>query len=85
MRNLLLTRTASAPFGGQARTNLVELKNSLRDFHQSERGDNENLGRMLVLALILVPIVIVLTVFGTEIVTKGKDIWQQVIGGAVTP
>ena len=85
MRNHLLTLTESAPFGGQARTSLEELKNSLRDFHESERGDNENLGRMLVLALILVPIVIVLTVFGTEIVTKSKDIWQQVIGGAVTP
>ena len=84
MKNALMNRMTS-PLGTKAQDSLVELKSALRSFHQSERGDNENLGRMLVLALILVPIVIVLTVFGTEIVTKSKEIWQQVIGGAVTP
>ena len=63
--------------------NVTLLKNALREFHESERGDNENLGRMLVLALILVPIVIVLTVFGNEIVPKAKEIWAQVIGAPV--
>ena len=79
MKNTILNRAATA------RHSLVELKSALREFHENERGDNENLGRMLVLALILVPIVIVLTVFGNEIVTKSKEIWAQVIGGEVTP
>ena len=84
MKNALMNRMTS-PLSTKAQSSLVELKSALRSFHQSERGDNENLGRMLVLALILVPIVIVLTVFGTEIVAESKSGWDVVTGSAVTP
>ena len=36
---------------------LSEWGTGLKAFHEDERGDNENLGRMLILALILVPLI----------------------------
>jgi hypothetical protein len=79
MRNSLADALLARP-----QKELAAMGKSLRAFHEDDRGDNENLGRMLVLALILVPIVIVLTVFGNEIVKQAKEIWTKVIGGKVT-
>ena len=39
--------------------------------NQDERGDNENLGRLLLLALVLIPLIILITVFGQEIYEGG--------------
>ena len=62
-----------------------EAEGFLMKLHKDERGDNENLGRMLILALVLIPLVIVITVFGNEIVGKAKTIWAKVIGAPVNP
>ena len=51
--------------------------------HRDERGDNENLGRMLILALILIPLVILLATFGQEIYTSAQKQWKTVIGKEV--
>lgn len=59
---------------------LVSLKNSMRSFHENERGDNENLGRILILGLILIPIVILLTLYGQDIVDIVKEQFEAVIG-----
>ena len=52
--------------------------------HQDERGDNENLGRMLILALILIPLVILLGTFGSEIYGSAKSAWTEVMKTDVT-
>ena len=59
------------------RTTLVAL-------HNDERGDNENLGRMLVLALILIPLVVLLAMFGGSIYDQAKCQFNSVIGADVT-
>lgn len=51
--------------------------------HYDERGDNENLGRMLILALILIPLVILLATFGQEIYDSASDAWDDVIDAEV--
>ena len=47
--------------------------------HRDERGDNENLGRMLILALILIPLVILLATFGGQIYTSAEKAWKNVM------
>jgi len=51
--------------------------------HYDERGDNENLGRMLILALILIPLVILLATFGQEIYDSAEEAWGEVIDAEV--
>jgi hypothetical protein len=80
MRNLLLTQTMTGTLPIPSKQDLVDLKNSLRAFHEDDRGDNENLGRMLVMGLILIPIVIILAIYGQEIVDVVKEEYAQVIG-----
>lgn len=80
MRNLLLTHAMTGTLPSPSKQDVVDLKNSLRAFHEDDRGDNENLGRMLVMGLILVPIVILLALYGQEIVGVVKEEWGTVIG-----
>lgn len=64
---------------------LSDVKQFLVTLHQNDRGDNENLGRMLILALVLIPLIIVIAVFGQDIVGRAKGAWDAVIGKEVTP
>lgn len=52
----------------------------VRALHADDRGDNENLGRMLILALVLIPLVILIAFFGDTLWTKAKCQWDAVIG-----
>ena len=52
-------------------------------FHRDERGDNENLGRLLILALVLVPLVVLIILFGNQIFDKAKATWDGVMGKTV--
>lgn len=47
--------------------------------HTDERGDNENLGRMLMLALVLIPIVILIATMGDTIFTAANEQWQELL------
>lgn len=44
-----------------------------------DRGDNENLGRMLILALVLVPLVVLVSFFGKQIFNKGACTFNKMI------
>ncbi len=46
----------------------------LRAFHRDERGD-EGVNKVLIIAMIVVPLVTVLIIFGKEIVTFFKKAW----------
>lgn len=61
----------------ESRQELLQLKNSMQAFHEDEHGDNENLGRMLVLGLILVPIVILLVVYGGNVKDEVARVWGE--------
>lgn len=82
MRNIATIQAAASILDPGPYQPLVDFKSSLLEFHKSERGDNENLGRMLVLALIMIPIIIVLTAFGKQIVEQSKTVWEQVVGAS---
>lgn len=58
---------------------------SFNALHSNERGDNENLGRLLILALILIPLIILIAFFGQEIADAARTAWDKVIGEEVTP
>ncbi|MEC8159025.1 MAG: hypothetical protein VX095_07170 [Pseudomonadota bacterium] len=49
-------------------------------FHSDERGDNENLGRMLMLALVLIPIVILIATMGNSIFEAASNQWDELTG-----
>lgn len=58
---------------------LSDLSKFLTILHTDERGDNENLGRLLILALILIPLVILIVVFGQQIADAAKKAWDDLI------
>jgi hypothetical protein len=51
--------------------------------HRDERGDNENLGRLLILALVLIPLIILITIFGDAIYAEAQAQWDAVMGSGV--
>lgn len=51
--------------------------------HEDERGDNENLGRLLILALVLIPLIILIAFFGKDILDRADKAWTAVIGKEV--
>ncbi|MDH3591359.1 MAG: hypothetical protein OER88_05745 [Planctomycetota bacterium] len=55
------------------------LRDRLRGFHRDEQGD-EGVNKILIIALIAVPLVIILIIFGKEIVQWFKDAWADLAG-----
>jgi hypothetical protein len=66
-----------------AKRTVSEAAGALLSFHRDERGDNENLGRLLILALVLVPLVVLIILFGNQIFDKAKATWDGVMGKTV--
>lgn len=64
---------------------VAEIAGVLNALHADERGDNENLGRLLILALILIPLIILIAFFGQEIAEAARTAWDKVIGKEVKP
>ena len=62
---------------------LVGARSLGQSLHQDDRGDNENLGRLLILALVLVPLVVLIALFGQQIFDKATEKWNEVIGADV--
>ncbi len=56
------------------------IRDAINPLHRDERGDNENLGRLLLLALVLIPLIILITVFGGEIYEEAQSQWDEVMG-----
>lgn len=74
MRNVTLANALNNKVN-ESKQELLQFKDAVQAFHADERGDNENLGRMLVLGLILVPIVILLVVYGGNVKDKVAEQW----------
>ena len=55
----------------------------LGKLHRDERGDNENLGRLLMLALILIPLVLLLILFGGQIYNAASEAWNNVMNSSL--
>jgi len=67
----------------QTMTNLARQAHiALTQLHKDERGDNENLGRMLMLALVLIPIVILIATMGGTIYDAANEQWEALTGTA---
>jgi hypothetical protein len=57
----------------------------LMQLHNDVRGDNENLGRLLLLALVLIPLIILIAFFGQDILEKAGEQWDAVINEELKP
>lgn len=55
------------------------LKATLARFHTSEQGD-EGVNKILIIALVVVPLVIVLIVFGSKIKAWFQTAWNNITG-----
>lgn len=64
---------------------LSEIGDFMSALHADERGDNENLGRLLILALILIPLIILIVFFGQNIADAAKKKWDELTGKPVKP
>lgn len=69
--------------GYTAGLDLREFCGLLTRLHEDERGDNENLGRLLILALVLIPLIILIAIFGADIAKRSRDAWDSLIGKEV--
>lgn len=74
-------KTFSSTFSDQ----FAEFQDLLSALHKDERGDNENLGRLLILALILIPLIILIAFFGDNIATAAKTKWDEIFNKPVNP
>jgi hypothetical protein len=72
-------------FSSKASEEFSKFCNFLSCLHADERGDNENLGRLLILALVLIPLIILIAIFGQDIVTRARAAWDSIIGKEVKP
>ena len=63
---------------------VTKVEDFFATLHENERGDNENLGRLLILALVLIPLIILIAFFGKDILDKAQVAWNDVIGAEVT-
>lgn len=63
---------------------LLKARGLGRALHKDDRGDNENLGRLLILALVLVPLVVLIAFFGDNIWKKAECQWDKVFKTDVT-
>jgi hypothetical protein len=59
------------------------LRERLAAFPRDDRGD-EGVNKVLIIAMIVVPLVIVLIIFGKDIVTFFKKAWEKVKGKSET-
>jgi hypothetical protein len=64
---------------------ISELVGLMSALHADERGDNENLGRLLILALILIPLIILIVFFGQQIADAARTKWDELTGKPVAP
>ena len=55
------------------------LRGALARLHADEQGD-EGVNKILIIAMIVVPLVIILILFGRDIVKFFKEAWAKVIG-----
>jgi hypothetical protein len=55
------------------------IRDAINPLHRDERGDNENLGRLLLQALVLIPLIILITVFGGQIYDEAQAQWEDVM------
>ena len=62
---------------------VTKVEDFIATLHENERGDNENLGRLLILALVLIPLIILIAFFGKDILDKADAAWTAVIGKEV--
>jgi hypothetical protein len=63
---------------------VTKVEEFFASLHENERGDNENLGRLLILALVLIPLIILIAYFGDEILTKANEAWDEIFGTTIS-
>jgi len=55
----------------------------LSAFHQDERGADEGINKLMIFALIALPLIAIIAGFGKQIVSYAKTQWSTTMGSAV--
>ena len=59
----------------------IRMQNRLASFLIDDHGgERDTLTTLLILALIIVPLVLILIAFSTEIIQKAQDAWNSLVG-----
>ena len=53
----------------------------LRELHANETGAEEGMNKLLIFAMVALPLLALLIFFGKEIVTFAQSQWESVFGG----
>lgn len=61
-----------------------KLKRALDTLHRDERGD-EGVNKILIIALIVVPLIIILLAFGRDIQVWFQEAWDNITGAERIP
>ena len=62
----------------------IHVLQRLKSLHRNQLGgEKDNINTLLILALIVLPLLAVIIVFGNEIVEKAKEVWEDVMGNPV--
>lgn len=57
----------------------------LTRIHQNENGADEGINKLAILALVAIPLIITIAVFGKAIVAKASEAWGGLTGAEVEP
>ena len=57
----------------------------LSRIHHNENGADEGINKLAILALVAIPLIITIAVFGKAIVERASDAWGNLTGAAVEP
>jgi len=62
----------------------LEFREAVRRLHGNETGAEEGMNKLLIFAMVALPLLALLIFFGNEILTFATDMWDKVFGaGAV--
>ena len=61
------------------------LQRRSRQLHANETGAEEGMNKLLIFALVAIPLIILLISFGNQIVSTATAAFDGVIGSGVTP
>jgi hypothetical protein len=57
----------------------------IRHLHQNETGAEEGMNKLLIFALVAIPLIMLLIYFGRDIITKAQEQFGTVMGEDIMP
>jgi hypothetical protein len=58
---------------------------AVRQFALDDRGGEEGAGKLLIFALVAIPLLILLIMFGKDVTGLAQNAWKNLTGNKITP